>query len=121
MRTWQTIRRSALGRHVHKRAYASLVLSGGYEEAGDLGRFQVEAGDVVLHEHFEEHLDRFSVSGAKILNVALPDEFTFQSGLQKVADPDVIVRCAETSREDAAAMLVSLSEPKICTRTDWPD
>jgi hypothetical protein len=42
---WQSIRASALGRHVHEEAYAALVLSGGYEEAGDHGRFQVKAGD----------------------------------------------------------------------------
>jgi hypothetical protein len=35
MRMWQTIRTSALGRQVHKHAYAALVLSGCYEEAGD--------------------------------------------------------------------------------------
>jgi len=31
---WQSIRASVLGRHVHEEAYAALVLSGGYEEAG---------------------------------------------------------------------------------------
>jgi hypothetical protein len=35
MRTWQTIRTSALARHSHDQAYAALVFSGRYEEAGD--------------------------------------------------------------------------------------
>jgi hypothetical protein len=62
---WQTVRKSALSRHIHEHAHAALVLSGGYEEAGDLGRFQVQAGDIVLHECFEAHLDRFSASGQR--------------------------------------------------------
>jgi hypothetical protein len=72
MRMWQTIRASVLGRHVHEKAYAALVLSGGYEEAGDRGRFQVKAGDVIFHEPFEAHLDRFSEKGAAVLNIPIP-------------------------------------------------
>jgi hypothetical protein len=53
MRTWQTLRTPLIGRHVHKRAYAALVLSGCYEEAGDSGRHRVQVGNVVLHEAFE--------------------------------------------------------------------
>ena len=58
MRIWQTIRTPLISRHVHKRAYAALVLSGYYEEAGGSGRHRVQAGDVVLDEAFEAHLDR---------------------------------------------------------------
>ena len=58
MQGWQTMRTPFMDRHVHKRAYAALVLSGGYEEAGDSGRHRVQAGNVVLHEAFEAHLDR---------------------------------------------------------------
>jgi len=72
MRRWQTTRASVLGRHVHEKAYAALVLSGGYEEAGDHGRFRVKAGDVIFHEPFEAHLDRFSETGAAVLNLRLP-------------------------------------------------
>jgi AraC-like DNA-binding protein len=121
MRMWQTVRRSALSRHIHEHAYAALVLSGGYEEAGDLGRFQVQAGDIVLHECFEAHLDRFSASGAKILNIDLPVNRSLRSGLGSVADPDLIVLAAEKSAEEAAALIVSLTEPKVPGCSDWPD
>ena len=91
---WQSIRASALGRHVHEEAYAALVLSGGYEEAGDHGRFQVKAGDVVFHEQFEAHLDRFSETGAGVLNLRLPIGCSYTPGAARVADPDSVVRLA---------------------------
>jgi hypothetical protein len=83
MRTWQTIRTSALTRHSHDQAYAALVFSGRYEEAGDHGRLQVEAGDVILHQCFEAHLDRFSGSAVRVLNLPLRIDHTFTPGAQQ--------------------------------------
>src|SRR5271170_5697407 len=97
MRMWQTIRVSALGRHVHEKAYAALVLSGGYEEAGDHGRFRVNAGDVIFHEQFEAHLDRFSETGAVVLNLRLPIGCSYAPRIARVADPDSVARVAERS------------------------
>jgi AraC-like DNA-binding protein len=121
MRMWQTIRASVLGRHVHEKAYAALVLSGGYEEAGDRGRFQVKAGDVIFHEPFEAHLDRFSETGAAVLNLRLPFGRSFSAGTAKVADPDSIVRVAERSGEDAVDLLFSLAVSSRSQSADWPD
>jgi AraC-like DNA-binding protein len=121
MRIWQTIRKAVLGRHVHKHAYAALVLSGCYEEAGDSGRHRVEVGDVILHEAFEAHLDRFSVSGAEILNLSLPAKYAFRSGAARIDDPDAIVRLAEKSDVEAAALLLSLTEIREPEFQDWPD
>ena len=121
MRMRQTIRTSALGRHVHKQAYAALVLSGCYEEAGDLGRLRVRAGDVVLHEAFEAHLDRFVASGVTVLNISLPVQYGFQPGLGRIDDPDAIVRIAEKDEAEAAVLLVSLAEIREPECRDWPD
>jgi hypothetical protein len=55
-------------RHMHREAGVA-VLSRGYEEAGDRGRFHVRAGDVVVHRRLDMHLDRFTASGAEILNL----------------------------------------------------
>jgi|ERR1700689_3107673 len=121
MRMWQTIRASALGRHVHEKAYAALVLSGGYEEAGDHGRFQAKAGDVVFHEQFEAHLDRFPETGAVVLNLRLPADCSNVSGMAKVADPDAIARAAERSCGDAIDLLYSLAIHELPQRADWPD
>lgn len=118
---WQTIRTSALGRHVHKHAYAAVVLSGGYEEAGDLGCLRAHAGHVVLHEAFEAHLDRFPAAGVTVLNISLPGQCAFRPGLGRVNDPDAIVRIAEKNEAEAADLLLSLTEiqePECC---DWPD
>jgi AraC-like DNA-binding protein len=121
MRKWQKIQTSELCRHVHDRAYAALVLSGSYEEAGDLGRFRVHSGDVVLHDRFEAHLDRFPASGAVILNVVLSADHVFQPGLGRVANPDSIIRIAEKSEEEAAALLIALTERREGECADWPD
>ena len=97
---WQTIRASALGRHVHERAYAALVLSGGYEEAGDHGRFRVKASDVIFHEQFEAHLDRFCETGVVVLNLRLPVGCSYPPGIACVA---------ERSCRDALDLLSSLA------------
>lgn len=92
MRTLQRISASSFAHHSHDAAYAAVVLAGGYEEAGDHGRFQVAAGDVVLHDRFEAHLDRFSALGAVVLNLRLPAGSSFAPGVAKIADPDFILR-----------------------------
>ena len=118
---WQSIRASALGRHVHEEAYAALVLSGGYEEAGDRGRFQVKAGDVVFHEQFEAHLDRFSETGAVVLNLRLPIGCSYTPGIARVADADSVARVAERSRKDAIDLLFSAAMSEMPQPVDWPD
>jgi AraC-like DNA-binding protein len=121
MRKRQTLRTPLIGRHVHNRAYAALVLSGSYEEAGDSGRHHVQAGDVVLHEAFEAHLDRIFPPAAVILNVHLPADYAFRPGVGTVYDPDAIVRLAEKSEHDAAAMLLACAEDRQPELQDWPD
>jgi AraC-like DNA-binding protein len=121
MRVWQTIRAPIIGRHIHKRAYAALVLSGCYEEAGDSGRHRVQAGNVVLHEAFEAHLDRIPASGAVVLNVPLPAVYALRSGVGRVEDPDAIVRLVEKGDLEAAALLLSSTELREPEFQDWPD
>lgn len=108
-------------RHIHARSYAALVLSGGYEEAGDSGRFNVRAGHVVLHEQFEAHLDRFTASGAVVLNIPLPEGVIFRTGLGRVADPDRIAHAAEKDVAEAAARILALVEMAPQQPKDWPD
>jgi AraC-like DNA-binding protein len=121
MRMWQTIRSAVLSRHIHEEAYAAVVLSGAYEEAGDQGRFQVEAGDVVLHDCFEAHLDRFSSSGALVLNLRLPPRYSFTPGIAKIADVDILVHTAEISEAEAADLLLSMVQGRTPGYADWPD
>jgi AraC-like DNA-binding protein len=121
MRTWQTIRAPALDRHVHMKPYAALVLSGGYEEAGDQGRFRVNAGDVIFHGQLEAHLDRFSDTGAAVLNLPLPADYSCTPGVARLADPDIIARVAERNWRDAVDLLFSLAISRTLQPADWPD
>lgn len=121
MRKWQRINTSQFRRHVHKCAYAALVLSGGYEEAGDLGHLHVQAGDVIIHDRFEGHLNHFAASGAVILNLVFATDRVFQSGIGNVADPDSIVRIAENNDDEAATLLIASMQRRERECTDWPD
>jgi AraC-like DNA-binding protein len=121
MRVRQTIRTPLIRWHIHKRAYAALVLSGCYEEAGDSGRHLVQAGNVVLHEAFEAHLDRIPRLGATVVNVPLPAQYAFRSGVATVDDPDEIVRLVEKGDSEAAALLLSSGEITDPEFQDWPD
>ena len=121
MRMRQIIRTSSLGRHVHSAPYAALVLSGGYEEAGDSGRFKVSAGNVVFHDSFEAHLNRFDARGATVLNLPLTSGNHYPPGIARVADPDVVARMAEKSSQAAADLLIFLVERCTIQFSDWPD
>ena len=119
--TRQTIRMRKLERHVHTEPYAALVLCGGYEEAGDNGRFAVKAGTVVFHDRFEAHLDRFSREGATVLNLGLTGHCDCPAGIASVADPDLVARVAERSQEAAVELLLSQGTRWTPQPSDWPD
>ncbi len=106
-------------RHRHDQPYAALVLSGTYEECGSRGRFRVGPGDVLLHDAFDAHLDRFQKHGAQILNLIAGDPVHFSVG--RVGDPDAIVRVAERDPIDAGVQLhAQLCEAQAAPQ-DWPD
>lgn len=108
-----------LPRHRHVQGYLTLVLCGGYVEAGDAGRFRVREGDVLVHGAYETHQDRFERRVAAVLNLPLAAGLP-SAALLRVADPDAVVRLAETS-VDAAAALVSSSCTESKPVMDWPD
>jgi AraC-like DNA-binding protein len=121
MRLWQTMRRASVDRHIHDKPYASIVLSGGYEEAGDHGRFRVSAGDVIFHERFEAHLDRISAGGAEVLNLNLRADCTVLPGLAKVTDIDELVRIAEKDQNEALNFLMADARHCNAESFDWED
>lgn len=107
-------------RHRHREAYAAVVLSGGYEECGNRGRFRVGPGDVLLHGAFDAHLNRFPRQGARILNLLDPGRLV-TSGYGRVIDPDAIVRAAERDRAEALALLHMQFQSVPGGIGDWPD
>jgi len=112
---------TVLSRHRHRGSYLALVVSGGYEEAGDRGRHRVHAGDFVVHGGFEAHLNRYDATGAEVLNLALPRWMEPQSALMETSDPDTAVRLAERDPREAVAYLVSNMRPRKSEIADWPD
>ncbi|HEX6661736.1 MAG TPA: helix-turn-helix transcriptional regulator [Sphingomicrobium sp.] len=108
----------SIPRHRHRGGYVAVVLSGGYQEAGLAGRFDVSAGDVVVHREFDAHLDHVRDRGAEILNLPLPPGTKLPSAF-RIADPDAIVRLAERDTVAAAMSLVPMSG--VVPANDWPD
>lgn len=121
MRRWQKILAASFARHEHESAYAAVVLRGGYEEAGDHGRFRVRPGDVLLHDRFDAHVDRFSDSGAVVLNLPLQPRHAFVPGAAKLPDPDHIAVIAERDHNEAVDCLLSVIQTRASEPHDWPD
>jgi AraC-like DNA-binding protein len=106
--------------HLHEHAFAAVVLSGGYVEAGDTGRHWMAAGDVLLHRAWESHLDRFGGTGAEVLVLDIADvDARRPSG--RISDPDALARLAERDRSDAARVMLAKLIPKPANLADWPD
>lgn len=99
-----------IARHLHAGAYATLVLSGGYEEAGDAGRFRVQPGDVLIHAAFSAHRDRISAARTLVLDLALPD-----------AALDLILRLARRDAREAARLLSTSLVATHASEADLPD
>jgi AraC-like DNA-binding protein len=91
--------------HSHRHAYAAVVLSGGYTEAGHGGRRRVEAGAVIVHGPFSAHTDSFDARGAEIVNVPLGPDLNIQGLSGEVRDPENLLRDLLENPEDAHCLL----------------
>lgn len=115
----QTVDPGPLPRHRHTLGYVAVVVAGGYEEAGDAGRRQLEPGDIVVHRPFEAHLNRTPRAGAQVLNLPLPHGELAAFG--RIDDLDGLVRAAERDPHAATARLNDGFQPLATTARDWPD
>ena len=109
-----------VARHRHEGAYAAIVLAGGYEEAGDGGRWRVGTGDVLIHAGFAAHQDRVGAKGCRLLNLPLSGPLP-ADGAFAIADPDAIVRLAEADAVAAEERLFAQPRRPLPAQTDWPD
>ncbi len=98
-------------RHVHHQPYATVVLEGGYEEAGEAGRFRVSAGDVLFHTSFSAHLDRFFSRRTVLLNLPLPHVFKISTPLGRIAELSALVRASEKNVAEGLRLLETLLVP----------
>lgn len=110
--------RFSMPRHRHEHGYIAVVLAGGYHEAGNAGRFDVKAGDVVVHRSYDAHLDNVGNRGADVLNLPLPRGTSFSAAF-RIDDPDAIARTAE--RDVLAAALSLVPTESLQRADDWPD
>lgn len=112
---------TGISRHRHNTAYAAIVLSGNFEEAGNAGRFFARAGDVIIHNMFDCHLDRVGGIGADVLNLPLDGLGFMGQTMGRVADPDAIARRAEWDRASALRMLAAQWQAVPSPSADWAD
>jgi AraC-like DNA-binding protein len=110
---------AVLPRHGHAQAYATLVLEGGYEEAGEGGRWRVAAGDVLVPAPFSAHWDH-APRGARLLNLALPPSVR-ASAHGRVAEPDRLIRLARRDPQQAGELLLATWRPQGAASADAPD
>lgn len=109
-----------LPRHQHAHGFAALVLRGRYAEAGDTGCHRVQAGDVLVHQPYESHIDRFEAAGAEVLVMPLEAEWSGPL-VGRVPDADAIVRAAEHESVLAARLLAGSLVARADPPDDWPD
>jgi AraC-like DNA-binding protein len=109
-----------LERHRHVTGYTAVVVAGGYVEAGDSGRFRLEAGSVVFHRAYEAHADSFGTTGAVILNLPMPASAP-EVPVGLLRDVDAVVRMAEQDSMAAADLAVSSLVAPLAGPGDWPD
>lgn len=108
-----------LARHRHRHGYVAVVLDGGYVEAGDGGRFRVEAGMAVIHPAHAAHRDCFGRSGATVLNLPAADDAVSCAGM--VGDIDAVARIAARDPHAASALACASLRPADARLADWPD
>src|SRR4051812_6033515 len=86
-----------IARHVHARPYATIVLEGGYEEAGAQGGFRGAGGDVLSHGAFSAPQD--VIGGPRPVVLALPLPMDLSAPARGgAADLDAVVALAERDR-----------------------
>jgi len=111
-----------IARHHHREPYATLVLAGAYEEAGDAGRIAACEGEILLHGPFSAHRDRISAQRTVVLDLPLPYDGRDWPARAYIADPDHIIRLAERDPVEAVvALLDGLAPATAANDGDLPD
>jgi len=100
-----------IDRHRHDVPYATVLLSGAYEEAGDAGRVTASAGEVLLHAPFSCHLNRISGQRTRVIDLPLPFDGCRRPSRAHIADPDAVVRLSERDPPAAVACLIEQIVP----------
>ncbi|MGQ0589074.1 MAG: helix-turn-helix domain-containing protein [Sphingosinicella sp.] len=113
-------RRARLPRHRHYDGFIAIVLSGAYQESGDAGRFDVVAGDALVHAPFEAHRDHISAAGATVINLPCPVEVQ-DTPRWRMTDPEALAVIAARDPREAARLFAEQALPCSDRFSDWPD
>ena len=108
----------SIPRHRHWDGYITVVVRGGYQEAGFDGRRNVTEGDVVVHRRFDAHLDHIGPKGTELINLPLPAGLSLPAAF-RIEDPDELVRRAQSDPVEAAQSLRPTGT--VASQADWPD
>jgi AraC-like DNA-binding protein len=111
-------------RHRHLRAYATVVVSGTFEESSYAGRVRATAGDVLIHPDLDAHANHRVSATVKLIRLPWLDRDGVGS-LRHLNNVDEFVRLAERDVHEASALLVEVlnggSEGCPGEQNDWPD
>ncbi len=100
---------SELRLHRHARGYIAVVLSGHYDEHSPDGRFACPEGTVVAHPVYHLHSNRFSDTGAVVLNLPVPPGSTSLGYcVASTSAPEALARMAHDDRHRAGYAAVEV-------------
>lgn len=117
--------RVELPRHAHFDPYVSMVLDGGYDQAGYFGRARLEPGDVLVQPVLDRHESRQPGGrGVHLLRLPWTLEPGGLGGRYRPRNIDLVIRVARRDAFEASHLLAEMlrdQQPDPAAEIDWPD
>lgn len=101
--------------HRHLSPYATLLLEGGYCEAGESGRWNVEPGMLIVHARGESHADWFGSQATHLVDFAISEDI--EPGVYR---PDNVDELVGSIGSNGRPLELGPLEA-VAGQADWPD